>query len=146
MLLLAPVTIDMCNILQVDPRPYLISEVILSNIGGTATLIGDPPNIIIGSSFDEGWFCRLYCKHSPMHFFIALPVIIILMLWIYDPYSSSKKMPELDAEKLKAAYPIYDEPRLYIAGTATSFVILLFFLHPIHHKDTGELYFVIYFT
>jgi Na+/H+ antiporter NhaD/arsenite permease-like protein len=40
MLLLAPVTIDMCGILGVDPRPYLISEVILSNIGGTATLIG----------------------------------------------------------------------------------------------------------
>ena len=56
MLLLAPVTIDMCNILSVDPRPYLISEVILSNIGGAATLIGDPPNIIIGSSFDEVGF------------------------------------------------------------------------------------------
>ena len=40
MLLVAPVTIDMCNILQVDPRPYLIGEVLLSNIGGTATLIG----------------------------------------------------------------------------------------------------------
>ncbi len=40
MLLVAPVTIDMCNIIDVDPRPYLIGEVILSNIGGTATLIG----------------------------------------------------------------------------------------------------------
>ena len=41
MLLIAPVTIDMCGILEIDPRPYLISEVILSNIGGTATLIGE---------------------------------------------------------------------------------------------------------
>ena len=41
MLLVAPVTIDMCNILDVDPRPYLIGEVLLSNIGGTATLIGE---------------------------------------------------------------------------------------------------------
>ncbi len=40
MLLIAPVTIDMCGILGVDPRPYLISLVILSNVGGTATLIG----------------------------------------------------------------------------------------------------------
>lgn len=40
MLLVAPVTIDMCSILEVDPRPYLIGEVLLSNIGGTATLIG----------------------------------------------------------------------------------------------------------
>jgi Na+/H+ antiporter NhaD/arsenite permease-like protein len=41
MLLVAPVTIDMCTILGVDPRPYLIGEVILSNVGGTATLIGE---------------------------------------------------------------------------------------------------------
>lgn len=40
MLLIAPVTIDMCGILGVDPRPYLIGEVLLSNVGGTATLIG----------------------------------------------------------------------------------------------------------
>lgn len=40
MLLVAPVTIDMCKILGVDPRPYLIGEVLLSNVGGTATLIG----------------------------------------------------------------------------------------------------------
>ena len=48
MLLIAPVTIDMCNILNVDPRPYLIGEVLLSNVGGTATLIGefDVPSII----------------------------------------------------------------------------------------------------
>ena len=43
MMLIAPVTIDMCNILGVDPRPYLISEVLLSNVGGTATLIGKSP-------------------------------------------------------------------------------------------------------
>jgi Na+/H+ antiporter NhaD/arsenite permease-like protein len=40
MLLIAPVTIDMCGILSVDPRPYLIAEILLSNVGGTATLIG----------------------------------------------------------------------------------------------------------
>jgi di/tricarboxylate transporter len=40
MLLIAPVTIDMCSILGVDPRPYLIAEVLMSNIGGTATMIG----------------------------------------------------------------------------------------------------------
>ena len=45
MLLIAPVTIDMCGILGVDPRPYLIGEVLLSNVGGTATMIGDPPNM-----------------------------------------------------------------------------------------------------
>jgi Na+/H+ antiporter NhaD/arsenite permease-like protein len=49
-LLIAPVTIALCNDLQLNPRPFLISQVIASNIGGTATLIGDPPNILIGGA------------------------------------------------------------------------------------------------
>ena len=56
-LLVAPVTLVVCNRLQLSPQPYLIAEVLASNIGGAATLIGDPPNIIIGSraglTFDD---------------------------------------------------------------------------------------------
>ena len=49
-LLLAPVTLLIANELEVDPIPFLITEALASNIGGTATLIGDPPNIMIGSA------------------------------------------------------------------------------------------------
>jgi len=49
MLLLAPVTIDMASILGVDPRPYLIAEVLLSNVGGTATLIGKSKRFLLCS-------------------------------------------------------------------------------------------------
>jgi Na+/H+ antiporter NhaD/arsenite permease-like protein len=48
-LLMAPVTLLVCDRLDIDPVPFLIAEVLASNIGGLATLIGDPPNIIIGS-------------------------------------------------------------------------------------------------
>ena len=48
-LLIAPVTVLLCERLDLDPVPFLIAEVLASNIGGTATLIGDPPNIIIAS-------------------------------------------------------------------------------------------------
>ncbi len=48
--LMGPVTILICEALEVDPVPYLIFVVLSSNIGGTATLIGDPPNIMIGSA------------------------------------------------------------------------------------------------
>ena len=49
-LLLTPVTIRLCQVLNVDPRPILLAEVMFSNIGGTATAIGDPPNVIIISN------------------------------------------------------------------------------------------------
>ena len=48
-LLMAPVTLLVCDRLNTNPVPFLIAEVLSSNIGGAATLIGDPPNIIIGS-------------------------------------------------------------------------------------------------
>jgi Na+/H+ antiporter NhaD/arsenite permease-like protein len=48
-MLVAPVTIVVCHRLGISPQPYLIAEILASNIGGAATLIGDPPNIIIGS-------------------------------------------------------------------------------------------------
>jgi Na+/H+ antiporter NhaD/arsenite permease-like protein len=48
-LLIAPVTLLVCDRLDIKPTPFLIAEVLASNIGGAATLIGDPPNIIIGS-------------------------------------------------------------------------------------------------
>ena len=49
-LLVAPVTLLICNELDITPYPFLFSEIFASNIGGTATLIGDPPNIMIGSA------------------------------------------------------------------------------------------------
>ena len=49
-LLIAPVTLLVANQLKVDPVPFLLVEVLSSNVGGTATLIGDPPNILIGSA------------------------------------------------------------------------------------------------
>ncbi|MFF5986651.1 ArsB/NhaD family transporter [Prauserella flavalba] len=48
-MLVAPVTVVVCNRLRIPAQPYLIAEILASNIGGAATLIGDPPNIIIGS-------------------------------------------------------------------------------------------------
>jgi Na+/H+ antiporter NhaD/arsenite permease-like protein len=48
--LLTPVTLSIARTLRVSPFPYLISQIFASNIGGTATLIGDPPNILIGSA------------------------------------------------------------------------------------------------
>src|SRR6266567_5174980 len=53
-LLIAPVTLSVTRLLEAPPYPFLFAEVFASNIGGTATLIGDPPNIIIGSGAGHG--------------------------------------------------------------------------------------------
>ena len=58
-LLICPVTCKLCKLVNMDPRPYLISEAIFSNLGGTATMIGDPPNIIIGNP--PSCVCNVAC-------------------------------------------------------------------------------------
>ncbi len=70
-LLIAPVTLVICRELNVKAYPFLFAEIFASNIGGTATLIGDPPNIIIGSA----------ANLSFMDFVYALtPVVIVILL------------------------------------------------------------------
>jgi Na+/H+ antiporter NhaD/arsenite permease-like protein len=71
--LIAPVTIFVASALEVRAVPFLISEALASNIGGTATLIGDPPNILIGSAADLDF----------ISFVVNLGPVIILILVIY---------------------------------------------------------------
>lgn len=73
--LLAPVTLFLAGRLDVNPVPFLISETLASNIGGTATLIGDPPNILIGSA--AGLDFIEFIKH--------LTPIVLLILLVFMP-------------------------------------------------------------
>lgn len=59
-LIIAPIVIEVCRRLRIDPRLILLAIVFSSNIGGTATLIGDPPNIIIGSLAHLGFMAFVY--------------------------------------------------------------------------------------
>lgn len=70
--LIAPVTILICEILGLSPLPYLMAEAILSDTGGVATLIGDPPNILIGSA--AGFSFVDFLTHS-------LPIIVVVWLF-----------------------------------------------------------------
>lgn len=80
-LLIVPVTLTLTDKLQVNPVPYLISEIIASNIGGTATLIGDPPNIMIGSS--AGLSFNAFIVHLAPIAFLVLVVTVALLLLVY---------------------------------------------------------------
>ncbi|MBP2638569.1 MAG: Citrate transporter [Firmicutes bacterium] len=80
-LLIVPVTLTLTDKLQVNPTPFLIAEIIASNIGGTATLIGDPPNIMIGSAV--GLDFNAFVIHLTPVIIVILLVTIALLLLIY---------------------------------------------------------------
>ena len=80
-LLIAPMTLTITNILNVDPVPYLITQALASNIGGTGTLIGDPPNIMIGSA--TGFDFMEFLVNDGVPALIILVAVTVLMKFIY---------------------------------------------------------------
>ena len=92
--LLAPVTLSIAKRLRVSPTPYLIAMVMASNIGGTATLIGDPPNIMIGSAagLDFGAFLA---NLAPV--VVLIMVAFIGIMWLLFGRTLEDDEDRLDA-------------------------------------------------
>ncbi|GAB6157619.1 ArsB/NhaD family transporter [Desulfotomaculum varum] len=80
-LLIVPVTFSIARALEINPMPILMAEVLASNIGGTATLIGDPPNIMIGSAVGLG-FMDFVVNLTPI-VIVVMVVTIYILKWIY---------------------------------------------------------------
>jgi Na+/H+ antiporter NhaD/arsenite permease-like protein len=83
-LLIVPVTIAITNTLKVPPYPYLFAEIMASNIGGTATLIGDPPNIIIGSQVGLTFNDFVYHLTPVILVILAVQTVMIHVMWGKD--------------------------------------------------------------
>jgi Na+/H+ antiporter NhaD/arsenite permease-like protein len=129
--LIAPVTILICEILGMSPLPYLMSEALLSNTGGVATLVGDPPNVLIGSA--AGLSFNDFLIHSlPIVTVVWFATLFFLRFLFRDELS---KQPG-NAEAVMSLNPAQslDDPKtarriLIVLGAA----ILLFFVHHTLH-------------
>ena len=129
MIFVIPVTINIANVLKISPLTLLIPEVFASNIGGTATLIGDPPNIMIGSYakltfVDFVWNLTLVC-------FIVLAVAVVyLLFWYKKDYLKVHVEDHKDTiQKLREEYKITDKILLLYSGIMLGFTIFLFIIH-----------------
>ncbi|MFI0904475.1 ArsB/NhaD family transporter [Streptomyces sioyaensis] len=130
-LLIAPVTLLVCERLALPAAPFLISEVLASNIGGTATLVGDPPNIIIASR--AGLTFNDFLVHlAPLS---AILVVVLVALcrvmfrktFVYDEDRAAEIMALEEREAIK-------DPRLLIQGLIVlALVVAGFVLHPVLH-------------
>ena len=102
-ILIMPITFAACKLLEINPIPFLITEVFCSNIGGTATLIGDPPNIIIGSA--AGFSFMDFVRELTLPVCAIMLVVVALLVFIYrkDLKSSPEKM-ELVSKMRASSY------------------------------------------
>ena len=130
-LLIVPVTLAICKTLEVPAYPYLFAEIFASNIGGTATLIGDPPNILIGSQ--AGLSFNQFVVHlAPVILVVmAVQALIIQFLWGRD--LKATKVAEERVMGMKALEAIEDWRLLKQSLTVLTLVMLGFiFARPLH--------------
>lgn len=80
-LLVGPMTIVVCDLLEINPIPFFMTEILASNIGGTATLIGDPPNIMIGSAAGLSFFD--FIANDAPAVLVILSVVIAIFYFVY---------------------------------------------------------------
>ncbi len=130
-LLIVPVTLAICKTLEVPVYPYLFAEIFASNIGGTATLIGDPPNILIGSQVGLTFNDFVYELTPIILIVMVVQAIIIHIIWGKELRASH------DAEEkvmsMKAVESIEDWRLLKQALAVLTLVMVTFVLaRPLH--------------
>ncbi|MCK5649713.1 MAG: ArsB/NhaD family transporter, partial [Gammaproteobacteria bacterium] len=130
-LLIAPVTLLITGELKVHPYPYLFAEIFASNIGGTATLIGDPPNIMIGSAVNLS-FNDFLINLAPITLVIfPVTLFVIYLIWGRHMHASDEARERIMQFNERQA--ITDVPLLKKSLFVISLVIIGFlFAHPLH--------------
>ncbi|ARP71067.1 hypothetical protein LK07_16240 [Streptomyces pluripotens] len=132
-LLIAPVTLLVCERMALPAAPFLIAEVMASNIGGTATLVGDPPNIIIASraglTFNDFLVNLAPLVVVLVVVLIALCRVLFRSAFVYDGDRAAEIMALEEREAIK-------DPRLLVQGLIVlTLVVAGFVLHPVLHYE-----------
>ncbi|WP_340033701.1 ArsB/NhaD family transporter [Paenibacillus sp. FSL H3-0302] len=135
-LLMVPVTFSITRQLRIHPLPFLMSQIIASNVGGTATLIGDPPNIMIGSAVKELTFMAFISNLTPVIIIIVLAYIPLLLLMFGKQI---KTTPELQQSimDMDEKVMITDHKLLRKCLIVLAITIAGFFLHQALHLESA---------
>jgi Na+/H+ antiporter NhaD/arsenite permease-like protein len=136
-LLVVPVTFAIIRQLKISPMPFLIAEILASNIGGTATLIGDPPNIMIGSATGLGFMDFVFAL-TPV-IIVVFAVNIILLKFIYKKQLVSTPDLQRGILSMDEKKEIKDPVLLRKALVVLSLTVLGFMLHQYLHLESATI-------
>jgi Na+/H+ antiporter NhaD/arsenite permease-like protein len=127
--IMVPITLSLCRTLDLDPVPFLLGEVFASNIGGTATIVGDPPNIIVASAADIG-FLDFAANMVPVSAISMVALMGLLFIWFRrDVTVSEDKRAALMATSSDGV--INDHELLKKSLAVFALTIAAFFTHDI---------------
>ena len=132
-LLIAPVTLLVCDRLDINPVPFLIAEVFASNIGGAATLVGDPPNIIIASR--AGLTFNDFLIHMTPIVVIVIAVFVVMLPRLFRGSFEVDGDRVADIMSLEEREAIRDPGLLVKCGVVLVLVFAAFIAHPVLHIE-----------
>lgn len=134
-IMIVPITIIIADMLKINPIPILMAEALLSNVGGTATLIGDPPNIMIGSA--AGFTFNDFLVHALPIVFVTWAITLVLFRFIFR--HDLKKEPQNVEQlmKMNERDAIKDGPMLKKLLGVFALVIVMFFTHSLLHLEAS---------
>ena len=133
-ILIMPITFAIARKLEIDPIPYLLTEVFASNIGGTATLIGDPPNIIIGSA--AGFSFMDFVSNLTLVVAVILIAVLAVMVLFFRKKLATTAEKMKEAANIDNTHTITDVPLMVRSMIVLALVILGFVTHDITHIET----------
>ncbi len=133
-ILVLPITFAIARKLEIDPLPYLLTEIFSSNIGGTATLIGDPPNIIIGSAAGFSFMDFIWNLTLPITIIMIIVLTLLTIIFRKKLHAGSDKMAEV--ANLDNSKTITDKNLMVRSMIVLGLVILGFVTHDITHIQT----------
>ncbi len=135
--LVAPVTLFVAASLKVSPMPFLVAQILASNIGGAATLIGDPPNILIGSAAGID-FLTFTLNMTPIS--VAILIVFVGLAFImFKKDLQVKHGDSLDVDALETAELITDPKLLRKALVVMVGVVLGFLVHGALHLQPATI-------
>jgi Na+/H+ antiporter NhaD/arsenite permease-like protein len=133
-LLVVPITLLLADLLRIPPIPLVVVEIIASNIGGTATMIGDPPNIMIGTHVAELTFIDFIVNLAPIAA-VTLVVATSIVYVIFRPQLTIGEERAREVARLDAARDMRDRPYLKRSIAVLLGTIAAFFLHSALHVE-----------
>lgn len=135
--LIVPVTILIAEIVGINPVPLLMAEALLSNTGGVATLVGDPPNVLIGSA--AGFSFGAFLTHLAPIVFVAWLLALIVLRIVFRNELREKPKEVAALQLLDENEGLEDRGALKRILITLGGVIVLFFLHNLLHLAPGAI-------
>ncbi|MDD5622879.1 MAG: SLC13 family permease [Actinomycetota bacterium] len=129
MLFFATLTYEICKILKINAATIIITEVVMANIGGSSTMVGDPPNVILGLKL--GFYFNDFLVHNaPISILAGATALLYCYMVSRKSFVSTGEIPKEELKEMDPTEAIEDRKQLKVALAAFGTAIFLLITHP----------------